>query len=132
MALPLGSSAEPDYTLGMRLPRFRRRTLMIAIAVVALMLCWSDMTQRASWSNEMRRRAAIYRILAQEHENAASWTEWVDGGPETFPDPEADERRKRAIAKRARYHLDLQRKYEYTADHPWLPVPPDPPELSWP
>jgi hypothetical protein len=92
----------------MRVPRFRLRTLMMAVAVVGLLLGLGVLT----W-----RRALDYRALATLHlihwrSNDVQAATWVAGARE-----------------RAAFHLEMMEKYSRAARYPWLSVPTHPP---WP
>jgi hypothetical protein len=90
----------------MRLPRFRLRTLMVAVAVAAVVL------GLGARSLAFRQRAECCRTRFEP----------VCGEyrPET-PAEIAEDRRRT-------YHAHLWAKYERAARYPWLPVWPDPPE----
>ena len=102
----------------MRLPRFRVRTLMVAVGVVALLI-WGAMMGLQSY--HYAQRAEIYgrwewqwRQLAQR-DRARGTT--------------------RSIAARwgfqlADYDAPLARKYRRAMWRPWIPVAPDPPPPS--
>jgi hypothetical protein len=90
----------------MRLPRFRLRTLMIAVAVAGIAL---DLHTRSCASRQLavyHDKESLKLLPCGEHERLF------------------DARRQRAWIW---WHLDLAAKYRRAADHPWLPVPPDPP-----
>jgi hypothetical protein len=107
----------------MRLPRFRIRTLMIAVAVVATM----------SWV-AVRLRQRSERFYWESLSMEGRRIEWAAGAElyeydcNRAADPLPDDVRG-AIRhrRRANYYLALQRKYRDAARRPWLPVPPDPP-----
>jgi hypothetical protein len=93
----------------MRLPRpiYRTRSLLILVALVAAALGgmrWMD------------RRASDFRRLALDYRDSAKMNEiaFAVGN--------------RHLGPAAVYQRRLQRKYEYAAAYPWLPVPPDPPQ----
>ena len=94
-------------SLRMRLPRFRVRTLMIAVGVVALLI-WGAMM--ASQSYDYYRRPREY--CAQERgrrETAAS----NDGLAKFRP-------------QCAEFYAQLAGKYRRARRRPWMPVAPDP------
>jgi hypothetical protein len=98
----------------MRLPRFRVRTLMIAVSVVAL-LVWVAMMGTQSY--DYYRRARLYSI--QER----LWREHAQR--------DLGQGATRTIAARwglqiADYYAPLARKYRRAMWRPWLPVAPDP------
>jgi hypothetical protein len=92
----------------MRLPRplYRMRSLLILVALVAVAL------GGMRW---MERRASDFRRLALDYRDSAKMSEvaFAVGN--------------RRFGPFAVYQRKLQRKYEYAAAYPWLPVPPDPP-----
>jgi hypothetical protein len=57
---------------------------------------------------------AVRAIRFSEWANEHSVRAQMYGGPE--------------ISRHARHHLEMEKKYRYAADHPWLPVAPDPPD----
>ncbi len=91
----------------MRLPRFRVRTLMVVVGVVALLL----------WGGMMGSRSYRYVELARQYEfqefhwreNAMRDRGWAKFGLEC-----------------ADYFAMMSRKYRRAAWHPWLAVEPDP------
>ena len=89
------------------LPRFRLRTLMVAVAIMGL----------ACGGEAMRRRRAAFLARAEWHEGRS-----LDPG--LIFTKEGD----LLAAKPWAYHRDMAAKYEQAASRPWLPVPPDPPE----
>ena len=102
----------------MRVPKFRIRTLMIAVAVLGIafggLAGLLRMGQRskgsARWQKHLK-LGIVNRLTLQGsvmQRAAKSWTE-----------------RHRVLTE---YHKALNLKYEYAASHPWLPVSSDPPE----
>ena len=110
----------------MYLPRFRLRSLMVAVAVAGVVI----------GGESMRRRRVDYLRQAQYHAHLQQ--RLVVFSPGWIPETEAeDERYRQAIsrffAKMASrpwtvYHARMKGKYLRAADRPWLPVVPDPPE----
>jgi hypothetical protein len=97
----------------MRPPRFRIRTLMIAVAVVAISLC----------VEVVRRRQEKYRCLALRHEILEELLKHGHHYGEGYPSSDYLEVRRRL----AKYHAQMKTKYVQAARYPWLSVPPDPP-----
>ena len=103
----------------MRPPRFRLRTLLIVVALVALALVPATLARR-------RQR---FEALAHHHREAA-------GGPfaVSLISPagrahlyELAFRAGLLSPERRQWHRDLTVKYERAARYPWLLVAPDPP-----
>jgi cytochrome oxidase assembly protein ShyY1 len=87
-------------------PRLRLRTLLIAVAVVAVVLGGWQMWRRREWRLE---RARLHRRLAESaRAGRASMLRFP-------PNPEWAEK-----------HEQLSRRYEEVAWFPWLPPPRDP------
>lgn len=86
----------------MRMPRFRIRTIMVAVAVVAIPLgvC-------------MERRSRFLGLAAQHNESGIIYVS-------TYMD--------RSAYGASEWHRLLADKYERAARYPWLPVEPHPPE----
>jgi hypothetical protein len=108
-------------------PRFRLRTLLVAVAVAAV----------AMGAMLMLQRAAAYRRLAERHaerermhrDSAALATAEAEDLAERGSADGAALWRERVddnAAKAAR-SAELSRKYLHAAAHPWLAVEPDPP-----
>jgi hypothetical protein len=100
----------------MRLPRFRVRTLMLAVGAVAL-LVWGAMMGTRSY--EYSRRARIFGTYERQ------WREMAvrDRGIPT---------RTRSVAVKwgpqiAEFYAPLAQKYRRAMWRPWMPVAPDPP-----
>jgi hypothetical protein len=90
-----------------RPPRFRLRTLLVAVAAVGFSL----------WLMARRER---FRGLAAHHRSRASRGAtphvFIAGRPVcSLPTP------------RGLWHAEVADKFERAAAHPWLPVAPDPP-----
>src|SRR5262249_51267935 len=94
----------------MRLPRFRVRTLMIAVAFVAI----------TSGTMLMWHRSCEYDRRAKYHAMILTGLIVVDGKIAGIRDHDLSE------AERE-YHDQLLGKYDRAARNPWLPVEPDPP-----
>jgi len=92
-------------------PRFTVRRLMAAVAVVTVVL---------GIVSGVRRRAERFRMIAAYHQSSYHFTSLIN--PSWNAAKEA-----KAIAKN-NWHGNTTMKYDYAADHPWLPVAPDPPE----
>jgi hypothetical protein len=96
-------------------PRIRSRsslrTTMGSVALLAVVL----------WTTRLWGLSLAYRNLAQCH----AWDESNCGGAYLWHlgSPGNDQNRVRMI-----HHIELKRKYQYAATHPWLPVGTDPPE----
>src|SRR4051812_46996523 len=110
----------------MSLPRvrFTVRRMMLAVAIAAVAL---------GSTAELKRRSDRFRRLAEEHNQRVIVGRMVTrrgGGTREFfydrsgnPVPEWE----RHLLKDA-WHAKLKIKYYEASRHPWLPVPPDPPE----
>jgi hypothetical protein len=103
----------------MRLPKFRIRTVMIAVAVLAIALGGLAGLQ------QLGQRMQRFRALARNHRQQGIVNRLRLEGLVAHQAAKADIERYRT---RADYHDALNRKYEYAARHPWLPVSSDPPE----
>jgi hypothetical protein len=104
------------HEAAMPLPRFRIRTLMIAVAVVAAALFVVDVFLR------LERRSAVFAAKAGFHARMTrlhpTRAHWSDAAGYQYE----------AVIGLEAYHSHLFEKYAVAATHPWLPVPPDPPE----
>jgi hypothetical protein len=106
----------------MRLPRYRLRTLPIAVAVAALGM--GTIVGLARRRESYLRRAAQHRKLSND---ARLYAIFIDRRLHWGPsEPERAEMA--AYERRGDYHAALQAKYERAARYPWLPVDPDRPE----
>jgi peptidoglycan/LPS O-acetylase OafA/YrhL len=103
-------------------PRFRLRTLLIAVAVAAMALSGLHLWRL---SREYRRRADQYssehfiwegdgaaELEARQRMSPAEWEAYMD----------------RRYQEILRWRQHMQAKYRRAARYPWLSVPPDPPE----
>src|SRR4051812_30675658 len=95
----------------MRLPRFRLRTLMIAVAVAGV----------AMYGARLRSRSHIYAERAECFEFFEDLygcgNFWAEMNPE----------QRRSALRMAEITRAMGRKYRRAARYPWLPVAPDPP-----
>jgi len=103
----------------MRVPKFRTRTLMIAVAVLGIAFGGLAGLQR------MDQRMQRFRFLARNHSQQGLVNRLKLVGLVAHGAAEADTEGCRMLAE---YHQALNVKYEYAARHPWLPVSTDPPE----
>jgi hypothetical protein len=105
--------------------RYRIRTLMALVAAVAGALAYSEMQRRGRTY-----RAQAWYHLAASHQLASEsrWDLCMFGLPERQVEAiqagRAAERT--ALLTASEYHRQLHAKYERAAQHPWLPVAPDP------
>lgn len=100
----------------MRLPRFRVRTLMAIVGVVALLL-WGSMMGVRSYN--------YYRLATTYAAYERGWRELAARG-------RIDPTRSRSVGTVygepiADYYAPLARKYRQAVWRPWTPVAPDPP-----
>jgi len=129
----------------MPIPRFRIRTLMIAVAVVGLFAWASVIVQRIlRHQRDCRTRiayaasceaAALLRV-DQAEGGILLWKKHAarcrnGGEPEDAEFWEKDtqwwvDRRDEARVVAA-YYREMRSKYDRAASRPWLPLPPDPP-----
>jgi hypothetical protein len=101
----------------MRHPRFRLRTLILAVAVVGLGLAACHGLVFAPLATNYARLAQFNRYIAAAHRQAASHA------AHAMNDPELADR----IRARANWHERNASLYERATRCPWLPVPPGPP-----
>lgn len=103
----------------MRVPKFRIRTLLIAVAVLGI--AFGSLTGLL----RMDQRRQRLRVLAQNHRQQGIVNRLKLEGSVAHGAEKADTDKYRTLAE---YHHTLTLKYEYAASHPWLPVSSDPPE----
>ena len=101
----------------MRMPRFRIRTLMVAVAVIALLI---------GVPFDLARRRRAFLRLAIEHQ-AREVAVTYDGYARVWFDSRGRPLDPRA-AKLDLWNSQLADKYFRAARYPWLSVEPDPPE----
>ena len=118
---------KPLTSLGKRLLHFRLRTLMIAVAVVALPL--------ATWARIEARREQFRRASAYHRDQVVGAITVAIGPPGSYGvaawSTKFRCRLSQAQVDLDMWHLGLSKKYEEAAERPWLPVAadPDPPGL---
>jgi hypothetical protein len=117
-------------------PRFRLRSLLIAVAVVAATMGGGVESARViqAW-NISRERAAMYAQWEQADRtfirNAGQMARGLsDSHGDSLYRGILQERIDRA-QRRADDLARLRRKWEHAAVRPWLPVEPDPPAPEW-
>src|SRR5215831_13459656 len=100
----------------MRLPHFRVRTLMLAVAIVALLV----------WGGMIGTRSYVYYRLAREY--GFQERAWRENAVRDRENP-ASARSVAAVwgLEIAEYYAPLVRKYRRAMWRPWAPVAPDPP-----
>ena len=101
----------------MRLPQFRVRTFMIAVAVLSFLF----------WGGAMGWRSFVYFRLAREY--GTYERQWLEMAERDRADPS---RAPRSIAAKwgpqfAAFYAPLAEKYRRAMWRPWKPVAPDPP-----
>ena len=94
-------------------PRFRLRSLLITVAIAAVLLAAGVWGQR---SGAYQRRAAYHRAQLQ------IWPELPYFHAEQYSED------LKAMLRRRGWHEAMADKYERAARSPWLSVEPDPPE----
>lgn len=113
----------------MRMPRFRIRTLMIMVAVAAVLTgVGIDFRRRVGYRQSMLRR---------HHEASLPWycELYADAGGLSDPSDEIVSPgpgldivlKAEAIDRRSEYHVRMKEKWTHAVRSPWLPVAPDPP-----
>ena len=104
----------------MRRIRFRLRTLMIVVALLAVFLSrWVNLRERIAYH-----RQELSKVLVSDLEIYLMLTP-VQGVPDEVLQPQRDA--VKPICELRYYHYDMVEKYEAAFRRPWLPVPPDPP-----
>lgn len=102
--------------------RFSTRTLMVAVAIVAITF---------GAYIELKRRAGSYRLKAALHADEERAMQSLWWWNERMPHPSGDAaektRDRERYLKLEEYHAELKREYEFAATHPWQLVEPDPP-----
>ena len=103
----------------MRVPKFRVRTLMIAVAVLGIAF--------GSLAGLLRlgQRTQRFRALAAQHGQRETVNRLAVQGLMMQGAANPGIERHRVLTE---YHHALNLKYQYAASHPWLPVSSDPPE----
>lgn len=101
----------------MRAPRFRLRTLMLAVAIVAVALA----------ADVCYRRHAAFGLRAEQCRRGASAAYMSEQAARLRNRFDHDPRTTAAFFQRAEYYEALGAKYQRAARYPWLPVAPDPP-----
>ena len=108
----------------MRPPRFRLRTLLVAVAVVALALGAGMILQRQSI---LRRTAAYHERMERVQAAKVRGIENLARAA-TTPELAAETRADAMVEARiGAHHARLKQKYRRMSTRPWLPVAPDPP-----
>ena len=96
----------------MKAPRFRVRTLMLGVVLVAI----------AVWVGLLARRSATYRAISVQHALEAASLEDCMGYPEPGD----------IVRRRADYHARLRDKYLQASRRPWLILDDDQPVPDYP
>lgn len=100
-------------------PRFRLRTILIAIAISGLMAGFVAAGQRTAYRQQEAYRH--YRLAINYENQIRNLPADEICGP-------IDRKLFSSLRKRFDYHVYLYIKYKDASRHPWLPVPPDPRE----
>jgi len=98
----------------MRIPRYSVRTLMIAVALGAVL----------TWCGMMGSRSYTYHQWANQYAfQERGWRDTAEGRNETG---KSDPRMRAFAAECTEYFAMLTKKYRRATWHPWEPVEPDP------
>jgi hypothetical protein len=136
--------------------RFTVRRMMVAVAIVGIFLGLVSAIESRRWSMRSKEYAATAKFhhdleeiakqgITEEGENTSWWRERAKQirmerrrtGPLAAYEAVALDCDKHAVAtieyaarwrRKASHYAAIALKYEEAANHPWLPVPPDPPE----
>lgn len=105
------------------MPRFTIRTIMVAVALIAVPLgMCAERTSRfirlADWNDV---RAGDLQV---HNECCGSFALYIDAKNGRILEP-AEGRRREILWE---WHRDIAEKYRAAARYPWLPVEPDPPK----
>ena len=96
------------------LVRFTVRRMMVVVAIVAVLAgtaCW------------LARRRVRFLAIAATHRASGFG---IDPSSRYYDFP--GDWALKEVSPRNRWHAEMSFRYRYAADHPWLLVPPDPPE----
>ena len=103
----------------MRLPRMTTRRWMVAMAIVAVIVVVRIKIARMKLRRlDCQLRSIAHTIGAARYDGTGVVS---CRGPYELPSSVYNPRR-------AAYHAAMSRKWADAAEHPWLPVEPDPPE----
>ena len=114
----------------MRPPRFRLRTLMIAVAVAGF--AFGGEITRRRWTF-YRERAASFALTERDYREyidqveRTGWTTWPGNCEGGWLAPAERAKVIRFYRGRLRWFGAKRRQYELAASRPWTPPPPDPP-----
>jgi hypothetical protein len=105
----------------------RIRTLMVLVVLVAVVFSC------AAWRDRLRRREAARRTIIDQYRTRAYFHEAAELATlklEVVRDPSAAAtvHHNYTPTPRSQYHARMKQKYLFAAEHPGLPVEPDPPE----
>ena len=103
----------------MRLPRFHLWTLLLIVALSALLLAVGA---------ELGRRRSEYLRRAAYHAREGQYGGSVFGDGVVLRDNPKGGKPVMTSLTKIEHHARLAEKYQYAAAHPWLPVAADPPE----
>jgi len=112
----------------MRRHRFRLRSLMISVAIVAVILGVNGMVER-----RRKTRQLIFQYELKEYQSATHYHEYKSYIKDFERDDLVGVSRAQADSLIAQYRLmvpyyaQLRAKYKRAAADPWRPVAPDPP-----
>ncbi len=95
----------------MKPPRFRLRTLMLGVVLLAVAL----------GVGQLARRSAAYRAISVQHALEASSLETAVGYTHPELDPDG------VVPRRVEWHAQLRDKYLRASRRPWLILDDDPP-----
>jgi len=110
----------------MKPPRMTCRTLMIAIALVALATRGGMLWCRSAGFAAKARKHQIEKEFLEIQISSIEYNVYKFPWRSRLPLSARDEASRAILERRARQEDGLYRKYRYAATLPWLPVEPDP------
>ena len=103
--------------------RFTMRSMVVAVAVMAVVL---------TAANQLRRRRESFKRRAEECMRKVSASYNAEQAARVGNRFNHDPRTTAAYYQLVEHYDAMQKKYEQAAARPWLPVGPDLPEPDWP
>lgn len=123
--------------------RMRIRTLMLLVVIIAVAIeahmLWRKRQEYLWYRDFYADNEEYWRKSAEEHVALAGGAQFIQAHEELIEEAnhwKAEEALERVNAQLAQglaeFNARMKAKYDYAASHPWIAVPPDPPEPPWP